>query len=127
MCRCVAGRSDRAQLGVTELEDLVVGERDVLEVDSGVLRKVCGRAGALDQRRQAGDVVGLNVRLEHRDDRYALRLRDPDVVVDEIRVRVDHREALLGLAAEQVGGTRRVVVEQLAEEHGCKIIKSSLE
>jgi hypothetical protein len=72
-------------------------------------------------------VIGLHVSLKHRDDRDALRLGDPDVVVDEVRMRVDHSEALHGLAAEQVGSTGGVVVEQLAEEHTCEIIKSSLE
>ena len=83
----VPGRGDRAQLGVAELDDLAVGQGDVLEVDTGALREVRGRAGALDQRRQSRDVVCLNVCLQHRDDRHALRLRDPDVIVDEIRVR----------------------------------------
>ena len=67
---------------------------------------------------QAGDVVGLHVRLEHCDDRDALRLGQCDVVVDQIDVRIDHREPGLGLAAEEVGGAGRLVVQQLAEEHG---------
>jgi peptide deformylase len=57
------------------------------------------------------------VRLEDRDDRDALRLGQRDVFVDQVDVRVDHREPGFGLAAEEVGGTGRLVVQQLAEEH----------
>jgi rhodanese-related sulfurtransferase/predicted transcriptional regulator len=56
--------------------------------------------------------------LEHRDDRDALGFGDADVLVDEVGVRVDDRELAVRLAAEQVGGARTVVVEQLSEEHG---------
>jgi hypothetical protein len=38
-----------------------------------------------------------------------------EVDIDEIDVRVDDGEALLGHAAEAIGGTRSVVVEELAE------------
>jgi hypothetical protein len=63
-------------------------------------------------------VVGLHVRLEDRHDRDALSLGQRDVLLDEIDVRIDDRELALALAAEQVGGTCGVVVEQLAEVHG---------
>ena len=79
--------------------------------------QVGGRAGALDQLGQPGDVVGLHVGLEHGGDRRALRLGEGDVVVDQVDVGVDDRELSLALAAEQVGGAGGLVVEQLAEEH----------
>jgi hypothetical protein len=47
-------------------------------------------------------VVGLHVRLDHRDDCGALRVRERDVVIDEIDVRLDHRERCVGLAPQQV-------------------------
>ena len=62
-------------------------------------------------------MIGLHVRVEHRDDRDALRLRQGDVVVDEINVRVDDGELATCRAAEQVGGACGFVVEQLSEEH----------
>ena len=117
----VARRGDRLELGVAELDDLAVGERVMLELDPGALGQVGGRAGALDELRQPRDVVGLDVRLEHGDDRDALRLGQRDVVVDEIDVRVDDRELAVRLAAEQVGGAGGLVVEELAEVHGTKV------
>ena len=64
---------------------------------------------------QAGDVIGLNVRLKDGDDRDALRLGQRDVVVDEVDVGIDDGELLLRLAAEEIGGAGRLVVEELSE------------
>ena len=114
----VAGRGQRLQLGVAEHDDLTVGQRVVREVHAGALGQVRGRARALDELGQPGDVVGLQVRLEHRDDRHALALGELDVRVDEVDMRIDDRERLLGLAAQQVRRAGGVVVEQLAEVHG---------
>jgi hypothetical protein len=66
-------------------------------------------------------VVGLDVRLQQGDDRDALSLSECDVVVDEIGVGVNDRELLLRLAAEEVGGTGGLVVQQLAEEDGTRV------
>ena len=62
-------------------------------------------------------MIGLYVGLEGRDDRDALRLGQRDVVVNQIDMRVDYRELGLGLAAEEIGGAGRLVVEELAKEH----------
>ena len=90
-------------------------------LDPGALGQVRGRAGALDDLGQPGDVVGLEVRLEHRDDRHALTLGLLKIRVDKIDVGIDDGEAPLRLAAEQVGGAGGVVVEQLAEVHAARL------
>ena len=113
----VAGRGQRLQLGVAEAHDLAVGQRVVVELDAGALGQVGRGARARDELGQARDVVGLHVRLEHRDDRRALRLGEREVAVDEIDVRVDHRECAVRLAAQEIRGAGGVVVEQLAEVH----------
>jgi hypothetical protein len=88
-----------------ERHDLAVGQRVVLEVHAGALGQVRGGAGPPHQLGQAREVVGLHVRLVHGDDRDVLRRRQRDVVVDEVGVRIDDREAPLRLAALQVGRT----------------------
>ena len=62
--------------------------------------------------RQAGDVVGLHVRLEHRHDRRADRGRRSEVVVDEIDVRIDDRQRAVRGAAEQIARTGAGVVQK---------------
>jgi hypothetical protein len=42
------------------------------------------------------------VRVEHLDDRRALRLRLRDVLVDEVNVRLDDREVRVRRATEQI-------------------------
>ena len=98
-------------------DHVAVGERVVVELDLGAGRHVGGRAGALDQRRHAREVVGLHVRLQHRRDPRALSLGQGDVGVDQVDVGVDDRDLAAALAAEEVGGAGRFVVEELSEEH----------
>jgi hypothetical protein len=102
MRRRVPGRRDRLDLGVAELHDLAVGEWVVVELDAGAGRQEGPGVGALDQCRQAGDVVGLQVRVEDRHDRNALGLGQGDVIVDQVDVRVDHGELTVTDTAEQV-------------------------
>jgi hypothetical protein len=118
MSRRVPGGRNRLQLGVAERDDLAVGEWVMSEVDAGVLRQVGRRPGPGDQLRQPGDMVSLDVRLEHSGDPRALRFGERDVVVHQVDVRIDDGELADRLAAEQVGGTGGVVVEQLSDEHG---------
>src|SRR3954471_20789254 len=66
-------------------------------------------------------MVGLDVRLEHGDDRDALGSGGRDVLVDEIYVGIDDSELRLALATQQVGRAGGVVVEELAKEHGTKV------
>src|SRR2546430_17286766 len=63
-------------------------------------------------------MVGLDVRVEDRDDLRALRRRQRDVLLHEVHVRVDDRERAVRLAPKQVRGASRLVVQQLPEEHG---------
>src|SRR5215210_199816 len=113
----MAGCGDGLDDGVAELDDLPVAEGDMVEADSRVGGEVGRRARALDQPGQAGDVVGLDVRLKDGDDRDLLPLGQLDVVVDKVGMGIDDREPLLRLAAEEVGRAGRLVVEELSEVH----------
>ena len=62
-------------------------------------------------------MVGLDVGLDHRDDRRALALGRGDVLVDQVDVRVDDGELAVGLAAQEVGRAGGLVVQQLSEVH----------
>src|SRR5258708_31180667 len=55
----MAGCGDRRDERVAELNDVAVGERDMLEPDAGAGGQGGGRAAALDERRQTGDMVCL--------------------------------------------------------------------
>jgi hypothetical protein len=117
MSECVPRGRHRLDLRVAEPDEVAVGERVVLELDTGSGWQVRSRACALHERRQARHVVGLQVRLERGDDRHALGLSDGDVVVDQVDMRIDDGEPPVRGAAEELRGASRVVVEQLPEEH----------
>jgi hypothetical protein len=115
--RGVARRRHRLDHRVAEPHELAVGERVVIEVDARALGHVAGGARALDQLRKPRDVIGLDVGLEHRRDPGALSLGAGDVLVNQVRMRIDHGELAHGLTPKQIGGAGRLVGEDLAEEH----------
>src|SRR5262249_8930628 len=104
-------------LCVSELEHLAVGERVVLETDTAALGQVGRRAGAAYELWQTRDVVRLDMRVEHCDDRHSLRVGQPDVLVDEVDVRLDDLKLAVGVATEQIGRARALVVQKLSEVH----------
>jgi hypothetical protein len=101
----VPRRCDRSHERVSELHDIAVGERDVLERDPDTGGQVGRGACALDQCGQTGYVVGLQMRLEHGHDRRSERHGRGEVVVDEVGMRVDDGQLAVRTAAEQVAGT----------------------
>ena len=60
----MARRGEGAYHCVPELDEDTVGERFVREVDAGANWEVGRGAGRLDERGQAGHVVGLDMGLE---------------------------------------------------------------
>src|SRR5262249_8842175 len=72
---------------------------------------------ACDERRQARDMVGLHVRLEHSRDPGADLLGGVDVLVDELEVRVDDGQLVVCRAAEQIARTRARRVQKLSQHH----------
>ena len=111
------GRRNRTDDRVPELDDVAVGKRLVLELDACVRGEVGGRTGRLDERREAGYVIGLDVRLEDGRDRRARPLGGVEVALDELDVRVDDRELRVRETPEQVAGAGRLVVEEGAQDH----------
>src|ERR1044072_1603609 len=122
---CVAGSCERWNARVPELDELSVGERDVLEIDVRAGRQVRGRAGRLDERGQAGDVVRLDMGLEDGDDPRTCLLGLRQVRVDELLVRVDHCDLPVRETAQQVRRARRLPVEERTEDHPVEISSST--
>src|SRR5207247_3294900 len=71
----------------------------------------------LDQSGKPGQMVGLDVCLEDRDDRRSGTRRLLEIAVDELLVRVDDREPRLRQTAEQVARAGRLREEEGAKNH----------
>jgi hypothetical protein len=95
-----------------ELDDIAVCERNVSELDARIPRQVPGGTGPLDKLRQAGDVISLHVRLEHRHDRRADPPPRVDVRLDQLDVRVEDSELALRGATEQIARAGRLLEQE---------------
>src|SRR5918999_2925514 len=100
----VPGGGDRLELRVAEPHHLAVVDGVVVELDACAPGEVRRGARAGHELGQAGDVIGLHVRLEDGDDRRALGLGERDVSIDQVGVWIDHGEPAVALAAKQVRG-----------------------
>jgi hypothetical protein len=110
----VAGRRDRADQNVAELELGTVVEPIVFVLRLCSARDVQGRACRLGEAPVAGDVVGVVVRLEHVHDPEVVLVGEVEVVLD-LPLRVD--DGRLPAVGDHVGRAREVLVQHLAEEH----------
>ena len=72
------------------------------------------RSGAADEPATAGDVIGVIVRLDHVDDASTRGAGELEVDVD-VPARVHHDR--LTAVGQQVGGTAKLVVQDLMEAH----------
>ncbi len=97
----VAGRRERRDDRVAELDDRPVRERLVRELDVRAHRQVRHGARPLDQLGQARDVVRLHVGLQDGDDRRARPVGRIDVRVDELLVWIDERQPSVSQAPER--------------------------
>ncbi len=113
--RPMAGRVERLQGKLAQLEPPAVGEGLVGVVDAGVLMNVDGRAGGGRESPVPGDVIGVVVGLEHVLDPHSVKAAEAQVGVD-VPLRIDHCGD--PVVADQVGGATEVLVQNLPEQHG---------
>jgi hypothetical protein len=73
--------------------------------------------GAVAQRAKAGDVVGMQMRVDRLDQLDVELAQELEVAVDLFQYRVDDQRLAAGPAGEQVGIGARYAVEKLAEDH----------
>ena len=93
----------------------------MLELDRCSRRQVRRRPGRFDERRQPRDVVRLNVRLQHSNDRCSGALRLIEIGIDERFVRIDHGELPFAHAAEEIRRARRVRVQKRTQDHTSRL------
>jgi hypothetical protein len=121
MRRRMPRRRKRAHARVSKRNLCAILERLVLEIDAGPRRQVRGRSRRLDEKRQAGDVIRLYMRLEDRDDRCTGTLRFSQIRADERFMWIDHSELALGQAAEQIRGAGRLRVQERTQNHARRL------
>ena len=83
--------------------------------DARLRPKHIRRAGGVREHSPAGDMIGVNVGIDHEVDFHAGILRDLKVGSD-IANGVDDRRRCLAAAAEQVGDADRVIMQELTDK-----------
>ena len=102
-------RAEVDLLAVTQATEREEHVRRLVQAELGA-----GRGGQLAV---AGDVIGMEVRVDHQPDAVAALLGEVEVRLDVVGRIDDHR--LAGLSRrDEVGGAAEVVVQELLEVHG---------
>ena len=98
-------------------ELVALGEPHRDDVRLGLLAHHGDAMGAVAQRAEPGDVVGVQMRVD-RLDQPEIELADElEVTVDLFQHRIDDQRLAAAPAGEQVGVGAGYAVEQLAEDH----------
>ncbi len=93
------------------------GEPHRHHIGLGVLAHHGDAVGAVAQRAQPGDVVGVQMRV-HRLDQAQVEFADQlQIAVDLLQHRIDDQRFAAGAAGEQIGVGAGNAVEKLAEDH----------
>jgi hypothetical protein len=73
--------------------------------------------GAVAQRAEAGDVIGVQMRIHRLDELHVELAQELEIAVDLLDHRVDDEGLAAAPASEQVGVGAGYAVEKLAEDH----------
>ncbi len=113
----MAGRVEHVHAQAFDGELVAFGEPHRHHVGLGVLAHHGDAMGAVAQRAQAGDVVGVQVGID-RLDQLEVELADQlQIAVDLLQHRIDDQRLASAAAGEQIGIGAGDAVEQLAEDH----------
>src|SRR5215472_5651953 len=110
---------EHVQRHAFDRELVALGEPHRYHVDLAAFAHHGDAMGAIAQRAQAGDVVGMQVGID-RLDQLEVELADElDVTIDLLQHRIDDQRLAAAPAGDEVGVSARDVVEELAEDHRC--------
>ena len=113
----VAGRIDRLEADALDIDVVAVRDADRDHVRPAFLAHHGGTAGAVAQRAEAGDVVGVHVGVERLDQLEVEFAEQRQVTLDLVQHRIDDEGLAAWPAGQQVGVAAGDAVEQLAEDH----------
>ncbi len=112
----VPGRVQDVQRNVAQLEFVPVQRLAVVERGAGARTEHALRAQPLGETPGAGQMVGVDVRVDHVPHRHAVVGRRADVNVNLVQ-RIDHGGDAHAAAPHQVGRGDRLGVQELAQDH----------
>ena len=113
----VAGRVEHIEAQALDAELVAVGDPHRHDVDLALLAHHGDAAGAVAQRAQAGDVVGVQMRVDRLHELEVELLHQLEIAVDLLQHRIDDERFAAAPAGEDIAIGARDAVEQLPEDH----------
>ena len=113
----VAGRVEHVEAHALDAEPVAVGNPHRHDVDLALLAHDRDAARAVAQRAQAGDVVGVQMRVDRLHELKIELLHQLEVAVDLLQHGIDDERFAAPTAGEDVAIGARDAVEQLPEDH----------
>ena len=99
----VAGRVEHVERDALDRELVAVGEPHRHHVGLGLLAHHGDAVGAVAQRAEAGDVVGVQMRVDRLDQLEVELLHQLEIAVDLLQHRIDDQRLAAAPAGEQIG------------------------
>ena len=115
----VAGRVEHVERDALDRELVAFGEPHRHHVDLALLAHHGDAVGAVAQRAEPGDVVGMQMGVDRLDQLEVELVDELEVAVDLLQHRIDDQRLAAAPAGEQIGVGAGDAVEELAEDHGC--------
>ena len=114
----MAGRVEHIEAQTLDLDAIAFGDPHGDDVGVGVLAHHRDAMGAVAQRAEPGDVVGVQMRVHGLDQLEVELAHELQIAVDPLQHRIDDQRLAAVPAGEKIGVGARGAVEQLAEDHG---------
>ena len=115
----VAGGVEHIEAQALDRQLVAVGDPHRHHVDVALFPHHRHAAGAVAQRAQASDVVGVQMGVDRLDEPEIELLHQLEVAVDLLEHRIDDERFAAAAAGEHVAIGARNAVEQLPEDHRC--------
>ena len=113
----VAGRIEHVEAQALDAELVAVGDPHRHDVDLALLAHHGHAARAVAQRAEAGDVVGVQMRVDRLHQPEVELLHQLEIAVDLLEHRIDDERLAAAPAGENIAIGARDAVEQLPEDH----------
>ena len=117
----VAGGVEHVEAQAFDLQLVAFGETHGDDIDARPLAHHGDALGAVAQRAQPGNVVGVQMRVDRLDQPQVEFLHKLEVAIDLLQHRVDDQRLAAAAAGEQIAVGRRDAVEQLTKDHAASI------
>ncbi len=123
----VAGRIEHVEPHALDLDAIAFGDAHRHDVGMGLLAHHRDAMGAVAQRAEPGDVIGVQMGIDRLDQLEVKLAHELQVAIDLFQHRIDDQRLAALPAGEEIGVGAGRAVEELTENHGRIISRNAAE